>query len=127
SVAGLWSTKGSAKTRSNQEVVELIENYFGGRPQAIVGSRSSNTGKTQRNQEEAEWGCGTTMHVVQLKMPRFDGDDYAKDIDFSADGVQTRWDAGFRAARSVLGAAPWRHPVDPIEGIAVHEVAAPTE
>ncbi|WP_273994243.1 patatin-like phospholipase family protein [Burkholderia thailandensis] len=74
-----------------------------------------------------EWGCGTTMHVVQLKMPRFDGDDYAKDIDFSADGVQTRWDAGYRAARSVLEAAPWRHSVDPIEGIAVHEIAAPTE
>ncbi|MEK7917693.1 DUF3734 domain-containing protein [Burkholderia contaminans] len=47
-----------------------------------------------------EWACDTTMHVVQLKMPRFDGDDYAKDIDFSADGVQTS--LGCRLSRSAF-------------------------
>jgi Patatin phospholipase len=68
-----------------------------------------------------EWGCGTTMHVVQLKMQRVRGDDHTKDIDFSVDGLQARWDAGYAAASGVLESAPWRQAADPIEGIAVHD------
>jgi NTE family protein len=72
-----------------------------------------------------DWGCDTTMHVVQLKMQRARGDDHTKDIDFSVDGLQARWDAGYAAARGVLESAPWRQAADPIEGIAVHEAALP--
>lgn len=79
--------------------------------------------KTPEVRKLLEWGCGTTMHVVQLKMPRLAGDDHTKDIDFSARGLQDRWDAGYRAARTVLESAPWRQPVDPVEGVAVHEAA----
>lgn len=79
--------------------------------------------KTDAVKKLLEWGCGTTMHVIQLKMQRMRGDDHTKDIDFSVDGLQARWDAGYAAARGVLESAPWRQAADPIEGIAVHEAA----
>ncbi|MGO4331156.1 patatin-like phospholipase family protein [Cupriavidus sp. 2TAF22] len=67
------------------------------------------------------WGCHTTMHVVELKAPPFGGEDLTKDIDFSEDGIEARWNAGHAHGRQVIAAAPWHDALDPIEGIAVHE------
>jgi NTE family protein len=72
-------------------------------------------------------GCGTTMHVVRLLAPEHDGDDYTKDIDFSGDGIRARRDAGYADARAMLGRAPWRAPVNPMEGIIIHQDAPMTE
>jgi NTE family protein len=66
-------------------------------------------------------GCGTTMHVVRLQAPEFDGDDYTKDIDFTPAGIAERREAGYRDARSMLGRSPWLAPVDPMEGVIVHQ------
>ena len=71
--------------------------------------------------ELASWGCGTTMHVVRLLAPRLEGEDHTKDIDFTAAGVQARWQAGLVDARGFIRRAPWEAPVGALEGIVVHE------
>ena len=74
--------------------------------------------------ELASWGCGTTMHVARLNAPRLDGEDQLKDIDFTPAGIRARWQAGYSETRRMVALAPWRRPVDPIEGVIIHELAA---
>lgn len=75
--------------------------------------------------ELASWGCGTTMHVVSLRSPRLGNEDHTKDIDFSADGISRRWQAGYRDTMRFIALRPWDGEVDPIEGIALHELPPP--
>lgn len=72
------------------------------------------------------WGCQTTMHVVRLLAPALASEDYWKDIDFSAAGIRARWQAGLADARRMIERAPWEAPVDPMEGVIVHELSART-
>jgi NTE family protein len=72
--------------------------------------------------ELASWGCGTTMHVARLVAPKLDGEDHTKDIDFTPAGIRARWHAGYAATRQMLARAPWNTPVDPIEGVIIHDV-----
>jgi NTE family protein len=76
--------------------------------------------------ELASWGCGTTMHVVRLLAPALDGEDYFKDLDFSAAGIRFRHEAGLADARRMIESAPWQAPADPMEGVIVHELSART-
>lgn len=71
--------------------------------------------------ELASWGCGSTMHVVPLVSPPREGEDQLKDIDFTSAGIRMRIDAGIAEATRVLAIAPWKKPVDPMEGVIVHE------
>ena len=77
--------------------------------------------------ELAAWGCGTTMHVVRLLAPTLDGEDYMKDLDFSAASIRLRYEAGLADARKMIERAPWDAPVDPMEGVILHELSARTE
>jgi NTE family protein len=70
------------------------------------------------------YGCGTVMHVIRLLAPRLAHDDQTKDIDFTAESIAARWQAGLDDTRKALAAAPWRAPVDPLQGVAVHDVSA---
>jgi NTE family protein len=70
----------------------------------------------------AAWGCRTTMHVAHLVAPRLDGEDQTKDIDFNRAGVQARREAGRADARRMIEHAPWRSPVDPLEGVIEHHL-----
>jgi NTE family protein len=72
--------------------------------------------------ELAAWGCGTTMHIVSLKAPRLGNEDHTKDIDFSAQGIRQRCQAGQDDARRFIEQRPWEQPVDPIEGVLIHEL-----
>lgn len=78
-----------------------------------------------RNSDEvrqlASYGCLTRMHVVRLLAPSIAGEGHTKDIDFSAHGIQRRWDAGYADARRVLHQQPWTHGFDPIEGLILHD------
>jgi NTE family protein len=80
-----------------------------------------------RNSDEvrelASWGCGTTMHVVRLIAPSIDGEDHTKDIDFTPGGIRARWQAGYADAKRMLKRAPWQKPVDPTEGVVIHDAA----
>ncbi|HZX28582.1 MAG TPA: patatin-like phospholipase family protein [Telluria sp.] len=75
------------------------------------------------NKELASWGCGTTMHVVRLNAPVVDGEDSTKDIDFTPFGIRTRWEAGYADTQKMLSTHPWTKPVDPMEGVLIHEAA----
>jgi NTE family protein len=74
--------------------------------------------------ELAGYGCLTRMHVVRLLAPTLTGEDHAKDIDFSPEGIRERWDAGYADTNKVLMQAPWTHQFDPMEGFILHEAAA---
>lgn len=74
----------------------------------------------------AAWGCRTTMHVVRLLAPALEGEDFMKDLDFSAAGIEFRRAAGFADTQRIIERAPWQAPVDPMEGVIVHEVSART-
>ncbi|MCC6198372.1 MAG: patatin-like phospholipase family protein [Burkholderiales bacterium] len=80
--------------------------------------------KSNEVRELTSWGCGTTMHVVRLIAPAVDGEDHTKDIDFTASGIRARWQAGYADARRMLRRAPWQRPVDPSEGVVIHDAAA---
>jgi NTE family protein len=71
--------------------------------------------------EMASYGCLTRMHVVRLLAPKLDNEDHTKDIDFSPQGIRSRWEAGYRDMREALLRAPWREPYDPMEGFILHE------
>jgi NTE family protein len=80
----------------------------------------------RRNNEVAEmaaYGCLTRMHVVRLLAPALDYEDHSKDIDFSAAGIRRRREAGYRDTMRTLEKAPWRNPVDDIEGFVLHEAS----
>jgi NTE family protein len=61
------------------------------------------------------------MHVVRLIAPAVDGEDHTKDIDFTAGGIAARWRAGYTHTKAMLDREPWGAPVDPIEGIVIHD------
>ena len=71
--------------------------------------------------ELASWGCNTTMHVARLIAPKIDGEDHTKDIDFTPDGIRARWQAGYADTKAMLARAPWNQPVDPIDGVVIHD------
>ena len=71
----------------------------------------------------AAYGCLTRMHVVRLLAPALDYEDHSKDMDFSAHGIRHRREAGYRDTIETLEKAPWRGPVDEIEGFVLHEAS----
>ena len=71
----------------------------------------------------ASYGCLTRMHVVRLLAPALDYEDHSKDIDFSAHGIRRRREAGYKDTMETLKKAPWRNPVDDIEGFVLHEAS----
>ena len=78
---------------------------------------------TAKAKELASWGCGTTMHVARLVAPSIDREDHTKDIDFTPAGIRARWQAGYADTKRMLERAPWTEPVDPIDGVVIHDVA----
>lgn len=67
------------------------------------------------------YGCPTRMHVIRLLAPALECEDHSKDIDFSPAGIRARWDAGYADTMRTLESAPWRDPIDPLEGFVLHE------
>ena len=82
---------------------------------------SGKAADSARVRELASWGCGTVMHVVPLVSPPREGEDQLKDIDFTPTGIRTRMDAGIAETKRLIEIAPWRHPVDAMVGVIVHE------
>jgi NTE family protein len=79
----------------------------------------------ERQDEEVrhllEYGCASVMHVIPLSIPRLEGEDHTKDIDFSPGSIRARRQAGYSDTRRILEWAPWRREVDEMDGIIVHE------
>jgi NTE family protein len=71
--------------------------------------------------ELMSYGCQTRMHVVQLLAPQLSHEDHTKDVDFSADGIRQRWDAGYSHTKAVLERKPWSGEFDQLSGVILHE------
>ncbi len=67
------------------------------------------------------WGCRTVMHIARIIAPNAANEDPLIDIDFSPVHIEARWQAGYRDAQAMIDRAPWSLPVDPAEGIVIHE------
>jgi NTE family protein len=74
--------------------------------------------------ELASWGCRTTMHIVRLRAPRLLCEDHTKDIDFTSNGIHSRWQAGYADMKEAIAQQPWSLPADPHEGVVLHEYEA---
>jgi NTE family protein len=83
--------------------------------------------ETPEVKEMAGYGCGTIMHIVRLNAPRLDHEDHLRDIDFTSEGIEARWRAGYADTMRTLQRLPWQIRVDPMVGVAVHDpdVVAP--
>ncbi len=66
-------------------------------------------------------GCLTQMHIVRLLAPQIPGEDSAKDIDFTPNGVKARWAAGLANTKAALAKSPWQEPHDRRLGFILHE------
>ena len=64
------------------------------------------------------------MHVVRLLAPRLKNEDNTKDVDFSPQGIEARWQAGLSDMRETLAAKPWDGDHDLDEGFVLHDTAA---
>jgi len=69
----------------------------------------------------AGYGCGTMMHIVRLNAPRLDDEGYTRDIDFTSEGIRSRWRAGYADTARTLERRPWEIEIDPMVGVAVHD------
>lgn len=71
--------------------------------------------------EMLSWGCSTTMHLCRLFAPRIENEDQSKDIDFSAQGIRQRREAGYANTMKMLQARPWCKPHSVLEGVLMHD------
>jgi NTE family protein len=76
--------------------------------------------------EMLSYGCGTVTHLVRLVVPRLADEDHTKDGDFGAASVRSRWNAGVFDARRAVAKQAWLAPVDPMEGLVVHDLEPDT-
>ena len=67
------------------------------------------------------WGCSTTMHMVRMMVPRIEGEDQSKVIDFTGRGISARWQAGYDDTQRAIVAEPWNQPVDAKDGLVIHD------
>lgn len=79
-----------------------------------------------RNTPEAkflyEFGCVTTMDIVELIYRPSDPQGVAKDYEFSRSTMRMRWEQGLSDARAALRASPWLAPMPPELGARTFEL-----
>jgi NTE family protein len=82
--------------------------------------------KDLRNTPEAKFlynfGCVTTMDIVELIYRPTDSQGYSKDYEFSRNRMRTRWAQGLSDARTTLLASPWLAPMQPEVGARTFDV-----
>jgi NTE family protein len=77
-----------------------------------------------------EFGCVTTMDVVELIYRPTDAQGHSKDYEFSRSTMRTRWAQGLSDAQAALLASPWLAPMPPEVGARTFDVlkdVRPTE
>jgi NTE family protein len=90
---------------------------------AQLGRAIPEAERTPEIREMIKHGCLIRMHVVRLLAPTIDGENHAKDIDFSSGGIRARWDAGYAETTRVLAEAPWQAAYGDEHGFVLHEAS----
>lgn len=75
---------------------------------------------TAEVKELADWGCATTMHLVEINAEPIDGETNARDYDFSESAIEARWQAGYADTLRMIKRRPWDDAVDPAVAVAVY-------
>ncbi len=91
---------------------------------ALADKLPADVANTPEVRELTAYGCRTRMHVVRLLAPRLKNEDNTKDVDFSPQGIEARWQAGLSDMRETLAAKPWDGDHDLDEGFVLHDTAA---
>jgi NTE family protein len=123
----LWQVLGRQKDiqYSSRAVSHIARQRQIHRLRHVISQLAERIPAAQRESPEvrelAAWGCRTTMHIVRLLAPRLVCEDHTKDIDFTPNGIHGRWEAGYADARDAIAQAPWTAPVDPLEGVLLHD------
>jgi NTE family protein len=73
-------------------------------------------------QEMMSYGCPTRMHIVRLLAPSLAHEDQTKDVDFSAGGIRSRWQAGYEHTCRALELQPWLREFKTLDGVMLHEL-----
>ena len=135
--AQLWQQEGDAPDSIGKVMSRLKDIQFSSRADSHIAkqqeihhlrhivrelgkSMPDDIGNRAAVMELLSWGCGTVMHVVELRAPAIPDEDHTKDLDFTADGIAARWQAGRDSTRRKIAAAPWNDAYDPVNGIVVH-------
>ena len=75
---------------------------------------------TPEVQQLADWGCATTMHLIEINAEPIDGETNARDYDFSRAAIRARWEAGYADTRRMIERRPWHDAIDPKLGVALY-------
>ncbi|MBV8665942.1 MAG: patatin-like phospholipase family protein [Burkholderiaceae bacterium] len=78
--------------------------------------------KDQELRPLIEMGCDHTINVVHLILKAAPTDQYFKDIDFSRETIQARWQAGMHDCGRALRHKAWLQPLPPHAGLIIHEL-----
>ena len=73
-----------------------------------------------------EFGCVTTMDIVELVYRPLDPQGFSKDYEFSRTTMRARWAQGLSDARRTLFASPWLAPMPPEVGARTFDVLTDT-
>jgi NTE family protein len=83
---------------------------------------SENLRKTPEAKFLYNFGCVTTMDIVELIYRPAEPQGYAKDYEFSRDTMRMRWAQGLSDAQARLLASPWLAPMPPEVGARTFDV-----
>ena len=75
---------------------------------------------TPEVQELADYGCATTMHLLEINAEPLDGETNSREYDFSPATIDARWQAGYVDTCRLIARRPWDNPIDPAVGVAVY-------
>jgi NTE family protein len=122
----VWETMGRAKdiqfaSRADNFVEEERKLHRLRHVVNLLGRHLPESARTDPQVRELlSWGCSTTMHMCRLYAPRLDGEDHYKDIDFSANGIRLRREAGYLNTVRMLEQRPWLAPHSEMEGVLMY-------
>jgi NTE family protein len=105
---------GTEAFRERHEVRHAINELYNLLPEEL---KSTSQAKRLYN-----FGCVTTMDIVQLIYRPFEPLGASKDYEFSRSTMLERWQQGARDALTTLRASPWIVPVPPEVGVRTYDV-----
>jgi NTE family protein len=88
----------------------------------LTDNLSAAARKKQELLPAIELGCDRTVNIVHLINKAQPEETQFKDIDFSADAINARWEAGLHDCRRALRHKTWLRPMEPHAGLAIHEL-----
>ncbi|MFZ6646506.1 patatin-like phospholipase family protein [Undibacterium sp. TJN25] len=111
----------ASRSQEQLEIYQVIRDL-----QKAIRILSEKIPAAERKKKEVQalvkLGTDHTVNVVNLIMKATPQDQYFKDIDFSAETIQLRWQAGVHDCQRALRHKAWLQPLPPHAGLIIHEL-----